>query len=171
MKWFRNLSISTKLIIGFMIMALIGGVVGVYGLICLSTETKSSEELFVQHGDTQGDLCYILGEFNNQRALDRDIVLDTNHDKTQTYVEKINESDQVLQHYLSNYKTACVTAEELNEFNHIELKIREFSDIRDQIIAAATKGDYDGAYRILWDNSNTKTVSDTMALMKTRLKR
>lgn len=166
MKWFRNLSISTKLIIGFMIMALIVGVVGVYGLICLSTETKSSEELFAQHGDTQGDLGYILGEFNNQRALDRDIVLDRNDDKTQIYVEKINESDQILQHYLSNYQTACVTEEEQNEFNQIEQKIKEFSEIRDQIVAAATEGNYDEAYRVLRDSSNTKIVSDTMALIE-----
>ncbi len=46
MKWFYNLKISSKLIIGFVIVAMIAGVVGITGIINIKTIDSEDTELY-----------------------------------------------------------------------------------------------------------------------------
>ena len=50
MKWYKNRRISVKLIIGFLIVAIIAVVVGGVGVINLTTMEKASTELYQQNG-------------------------------------------------------------------------------------------------------------------------
>lgn len=49
MKWFYNLKIATKLIIGFLIVAFIAGAVGVVGLLNIARITEADTLLFEEN--------------------------------------------------------------------------------------------------------------------------
>lgn len=46
MKWFYNMKISAKLIISFLIMAVIAGVIGVFGLVNIMRITEADTQMF-----------------------------------------------------------------------------------------------------------------------------
>ena len=68
MKWYRNLRLSVKLISAFLVIAIIAGGVGVYGIITLKKANTNSTYVFENYGNAQGYLGYVYGEFERQMA-------------------------------------------------------------------------------------------------------
>ena len=54
MKGFSNLKIGTRLIVSFLVVAIIAGGIGVYSIMLLRNLNKDSETLFVNYGNSQG---------------------------------------------------------------------------------------------------------------------
>jgi len=46
MKWYRNLKMSLKLIIGFLVVAIIAGTIGIVGIISLSRVSDNSKNIY-----------------------------------------------------------------------------------------------------------------------------
>lgn len=171
MKWFRNLRISTKLISAFMTIALIAGCVGVYGVISLSEVNRSNQELFEQHGNSQGYLGYVLGEFQKERALMRDIHVEKTVETALKTQESISESDEILVRNLDVYKQCCKTEEDIALADDLIKKINAFRELRDNIVSAAAQGDIDASYDIGHANdagviigAATKAINEAVAL-------
>ena len=159
MKWFRDLKISVKLIVTFLVIAIMAGAVGVFGVLALSSSKSSSESLFVNYGNSQGQLGYVLSEMNKQRALYRDILLERNAEKTAGYVKSMETSDKIMIDNMNAFEKTCLTAEEKTMFADLKTKIQAYIERRDGIVNAAKSGDYDSAYTILRSSSAITTAA------------
>ncbi len=165
MQWFRNLKISTKLISSFLVIALIAGGVGAFGVLSLSSVSTSSRSLFANYGNSQGYLGYVLGEFHNQRALYRDVILEADDAKTASYAEAIEASGTVMVDNLAKYKATCLTQEDLLRYAKLEAAINTYIGVRDSILAPALKGDYKGAYAVMREEGAAKAVNDAKKVL------
>ena len=160
MKWFRNLKISVKLITAFLIIALIAGVVGVLGIVMLSDVNVSSQNLFNNYGNSQGYLGYVRGEFEFERALLRDIVVDKDANRALATQNSAVSSDEKLMNNLNAYELTCQNEDEKARYSDLKEKIEAFRNVRDEILALGVNGDFDGAYDLLKADSSTVIVSE-----------
>jgi methyl-accepting chemotaxis protein len=170
MKWYRNLKISVKLIVAFLVIAVLAAAVGVYGIISLSGVNTSSNSLFINYGDSQGDLGYVLGEFNIQRNYYRDMIIEKDAAKTATYQQSIDKSQAGLDEHLAAYEKTCVTEESKALLAELKSKLQAYYTMRDTVTAAAKKGDYDLAYTELRKDSAVAAVNDAKAAVDNAVK-
>ncbi len=159
MKWYKNLKISAKLITGFLIVALIAGCVGAFGIISLEDMNKRSNQIFTSYGESQGYLGYVLGEFQKQRALLRDIVIYEDLEKTESAANGIATSDTSLQKNLEKFKETCTTEESLALYKDIQMAMGSYVETRDEVIEAGKQGDFDEAKTLLASNNCALAVS------------
>jgi len=63
MNWFKNRKVGAKMIIGFLLVAIIAGAIGVYGIVSIQKITANSDDMY--HKDTVplGDMVMITGAF------------------------------------------------------------------------------------------------------------
>ena len=160
MRWFKNLKISVKLLLAFLIIALIAGFVGIFGIVSLSDMSSNNRTLFANHGDSQGYLGYVYGIYQEQRSLYRDVVIDQDADAAAETQQTATESDKELMSYLSKYKETCTTEDDIAMYNDLEEKIEAFREVRDQIIAFGAAGDFDGANELLKADSSTAIITE-----------
>ena len=75
MNWFKNRKVGTKMIIGFLLVAIIAGAIGVYGIVSLQKITANSDDMY--HKDTVplGDMVMITGAFQRIRVNAKDTFL------------------------------------------------------------------------------------------------
>jgi len=160
MKWFRNLKISVKLLSTFLVIALIAGAMGVYGVQALSNANAKNHELFENYGNSQGYLGYVFGEYQLGRALLRDVCVDQDAEMAIKTQEKATVSDENLVKNLELYEATCLQDDEKAMYADLKTKMDAFRDVRDEIIAAGVEGDFDKAYELLKADNSAKIVTD-----------
>jgi methyl-accepting chemotaxis protein len=170
MKWFRNLKISVKLISTFLVLAVVAAVVGLFGILSLLSTDQENRRIFTQYGNSQGDLGYVLGEFNIQRNYYRDMIIEKDAAKTETYQKSIDTSQAGLDQHLAAYEKACVTDESKALLADLKNKLTAYYAMRDTVTAAAKKGDYDLAYTELRKDSAVAAVNDAKAAVDNAVK-
>ena len=156
---FKNLKIGTKLIIGFLVIAIITGAVGIYSITLLKDFDSSSSSLFENYGNSQGYLGYVLGNFQKQRAYLRDLQIDQDTGMAKDTQTSIANSDKEMMDNLSSYETNCVTESEKAAFLELAANMQAFRDVRDQIAVEAVNGNFDEVYNLLKADSSAKIIS------------
>ena len=159
MKWFKNLKISAKLISAFLVIALIAGGVGVFGILSLSNANTQSSELFENYGNSQGHLGYVSSEFQKQRSVYRDVIINQTAENTNEKIAASEESDKVLLANLEEYQKTC-SGEELDMYAEVETAINSFIGLRDEIFALAQQGEYEQASELLFSDRGAQVVAD-----------
>jgi methyl-accepting chemotaxis protein len=89
MQWFLDLKISTKLLTGFIFVALIAGMIGYIGVTNLKTVAVSGTELFDQNTVPIGRMGKISTNFQLVRVNTRDILLAKTSEKRNDCIQKI----------------------------------------------------------------------------------
>jgi methyl-accepting chemotaxis protein len=170
MQWFRNIKISSKLIISFLLIAIIAGGIGLFGILSLTSMNSSSETLFQNKGNSQGNLGFVATEFHKQRSLNRDIILDKNTEKTAVYEQSIIDSNNRLNTYLSAFEKTCLSDNEKAIYKNIKNALTDFYTVSDKIAKAANKGDYDAAYAVLREDASVKVLTNADTAIEEALK-
>ena len=160
MKWFRNMKIAAKLISAFLVIAVIAGGVGIFGILSLSDVDKSSHSLFENYGNSQGNLGYVFGHFQLQRALLRDVNIDKDVEMAKKTQESVAASDAILMENLRSFKETCLQDDEKAMYDDLAQKIEAFRDVRDKIVTAAVEGNFEDAYYWLKADSSAVIVGD-----------
>jgi methyl-accepting chemotaxis protein len=160
MKWFRNMKISVKLISTFLIIALLAGGVGIFGIVSLLNMNTQSDRTFEDNGNSQGYLSYVASEFQRQRMFCRDAILDKNDETTNSVIASIEESEKIMAEYMKKYQDTCQTDKEKEVYSKLQAAVTEYLATRDAILKPAKEGDYDKAYTVMREESATKAATD-----------
>ncbi len=75
MRWYYNLKIGVKLIIGFIIVALIAGIIGAVGVINIKSIEKADKKLYETMTVPLGDVIVITESFQRMRSDVKDVLL------------------------------------------------------------------------------------------------
>jgi methyl-accepting chemotaxis protein len=106
MKWYYNLNISSKLIIGFVLVSLLGGAVGLFGVANLRNLAEEEEKMYQENTVALAIMGNIESDFLRVRVLTRSIRLNDSNNKLQLTEEikvLFNEIDKNLIQYEKNY--------------------------------------------------------------------
>lgn len=160
MKWFRNMKISMKLISTFLLIAVLAGGVGLFGIVSLTDVNSSSDDLFNNYGNSQGYLGYVLGEFQKERALLRDVNIDKDATKAVSTREAVAISDENLMKNLELFETTCITPAEKEMYSDLAQKIETFRTVRDDIVNAGVADDFDTAFELLKADSSAVIITE-----------
>jgi len=105
----NNLKIRTKLIMGFVLMAIISAIVGYVGISQMKTIAESDKDLYEVVAIPLGDLCYVTEKFQASRALYRDVVISDDMAEINKIINKRKQYSEEIGKYLSVYEKSIRT--------------------------------------------------------------
>lgn len=111
MKWFYNLKIGTKLILGFIIVALIAGGIGLMGVINIKTIDSQDNYLYQKMTAPLGELIFITESFKGTSSDVADFILSTDSANQTKLEESIQEKNTIFETNMKSFQTTLISAE------------------------------------------------------------
>lgn len=109
MKWFLNLKTATKLIAGFLIVALIAGGIGILGISSVKTIGKADTELYETQTVPLGILVNIGRDYQRVRINMRDMVYAADWNERKTKSDTIDSVENDMEAYFKQYEERITT--------------------------------------------------------------
>lgn len=103
MKWYINMKLSSKLLIGFIVVALIAGLVGVFGITSINSIAGMDKALYDENVMGILNISYLQQYFLKIRVEVRNLAVYIDKDKT-TYYNNLEEEEKQMQHYLEEFE-------------------------------------------------------------------
>ena len=129
MKWFYNLKVSAKLIIGFLTVAVIAGVIGIVGVVNIKNIDNADTQLYEEH--TLG-LDYIgISDvyFQRVRANIFKMMLVKDLNERTEIAEKINTYIETADEHVNNYEDRVTDEDDRTMFNEMKPLWVEYKSI------------------------------------------
>jgi methyl-accepting chemotaxis protein len=149
MKWFYNLKIAAKLLISFILVAVIAGVLGLIGIINISSIDKNYTDLFEDYGVALGQIGLVDINYQLSRVCIRDMIIDKGSSDRNKYVDKIKEYDRKIAEGLAAFEKSITSEQVHQEFNALKEAIDKFEPVREKIIQLAMDGKEDQATALM----------------------
>ncbi|MDD4588150.1 MAG: methyl-accepting chemotaxis protein, partial [Heliobacteriaceae bacterium] len=160
MKWFYNQKIGTKLLAGFIIVALIAGVVGYVGIININEITARDTELYEYNTLPLADIGEASAGFQRVRIYLRDICMEKDMAAKSKYVRELEELAKEVMEHLNKFEAKLQTQEGRNEFAKVKAATTKFVDLQEQIIQLATSGQAEAAMALLFSDAANKAAQE-----------
>jgi len=149
MTWFKNLKISYKLIISFLIMAIITAAVGLVGLLGIERINKADTRLYEENTlgikyTSNASAYYQRLKYNLAEAI-----LLADNSKTAGYVENVNSYIGTVDQNLSSYEAGIVSEEARQLFDELRPKWEEYKAYLSRAIKYIQNGQYSKAQDVL----------------------
>ena len=155
MNWYRNLKISLKLIIAFLVVALIAAIVGVVGLVNIIRLNKSDTLLYEENTlgiKYSGQAAAYYQRFKYNFA---EILLLKDNSLKDEYVTKLNSYMATVDDQLAKYEAGIINQEDLQLFSELKPQWEEFKTHMQQAIQHIQDGAYDKAEQVLFKEADT----------------
>ncbi|MBU3175801.1 MCP four helix bundle domain-containing protein [Clostridium estertheticum] len=149
MNWFYNMKLSKKLTLGFIIVAVLAGSIGIVGIFSLVATQKKSENIITNYGNSQGELGFISEAFQKTRAVVRDLIIETKDTNYKKYQDQIVVNDEIIVKYMAELKKTVQLPEELLSYNKLEKSISDYNISRDKVTTLAINNKNAEAYILL----------------------
>lgn len=105
----KNIKIGLRLLISFILVAILSASTGVIGVILLSSTNESYTQAMVVHGFAQGDIGTLTTELANTRVAARDLALQTDPAVLQATSNTLETSVANVEALLVKLEPLCVT--------------------------------------------------------------
>ncbi|MBW4841229.1 MAG: MCP four helix bundle domain-containing protein, partial [Paenibacillaceae bacterium] len=145
MKWLYNMKIGRKLISSFVLVALLAGVVGVVGLSNINNIDQDYSDLYTDYGIPTGDIGEVGMIFNDTRATIRDVLISSDVQEMDGYVQKLAELDKQILAGLDKFESKIYSDETRAVFNELKENLSAYSILRDQVVEIARSGQKEAA--------------------------
>jgi len=133
----KNMKIGKKLILTFVLVSTISSFAGIVGLIEMTNMNDSYSNALTDYGFSQGDIGLFHAEFNDSRAIIREILFSTDTETMNTYISQLTQSNAKIDTYFANIKKRMVNKKELSYYNEIEGNLAKYQTVRDQVVGLA----------------------------------
>lgn len=167
MKWFRNLRIGTRITIGFLLVAIIAGVIGIIGISSLRNVNESYNVAYTDSVAALEQVEKISSSFQRIRMNLFGVVLAETPADKQFYLEKIDEHKNIIdenmakyKNMLSNYKPEEVE-HELELIDAVQTSLNTFGEKRNEFIEEVGMDPErrDEAFELLKDDGELRTLA------------
>jgi len=158
--WYGNLKISVKLILGFLIIAIITTAVGIVGLISLRKIADADNLLY--EGNTLGIKSADEAAINYQRLKYNlaEITMLKDNSLINATVKDLNSFIETIDNALVSYEEDIITEEDRQLFNAVNTNWGTFKSYIEQAIKYIQNGQYDKAQKLLLEDA--KQSGDAM---------
>lgn len=154
MQWFKNLKIGTKLISGFIIVALIAGGIGAVGVLNLQKVDENDQFLYKQMTVPLGEMVLIAESFQRMRGNLKDILLAQTAEEIADYESRIVQRNEDFINNLLSFEKTLFTEEGKQLVNEIETLKADYDKVGSQIIANVKSGNRDKALSLMKGEGN-----------------
>ncbi len=165
MKWFYNLKIATKLIISFLVVALIAGVVGVVGLLNIMKITEADTLLYEENtlGVEYSSKAAIYYQRLRYNAIEMILLKDDS--MIGDYTSKLNNFIAIIDESMDNYEEGIINPEDQKLFDELKPQWVKYRAYMQNAIGYANEGQYDKAQSELLGEADATggAVQDSLA--------
>lgn len=109
MKWFGNLKTATKIVAGFMIVALLLGGFGLYSVSALGKMKNNMDGMYDNNLTSVRELSGAQGDFQNLRVLIRDMSTEEDSAIIAKYEQDIQTARQKTSEKIDNFRPLATT--------------------------------------------------------------
>lgn len=159
-KWFENLKISKKLIIGFLFVAFLGIITGVIGIMNMESMVESQQSTYdectmgIKHSSSADINFFALGKSMSLLALNYNDI-----DARSQYVEKCEQYITGINSSLESYEKTISTDEDQTNFDALKEFYDEYIAVINENLSIAKAGSA-GAYdKIITNITKSATLS------------
>ena len=158
MRLYYNLKLSTKMLVGFCIVAILAGIVGVVGIINYKSADTKYGELFNNYGTPQGTLGQANASFQRIRIDLRDMLLAKDSESKEKSNENLHKDTEELNNLLKEFEPSVITEEEKVLFNKLKSTYSNFVEEQNKISDLAMAGEINKALDLLQNASQYTTA-------------
>lgn len=130
---FKNMKITPKLILCFMLIVVMASVSGIVGTALLLRSDRNYSTALIENGFSQGEIGTFNTYLNKGAATVRDVVLLTEDADIKTAQSELASVQEKTNQAFEALKVNCKTAEELSYIAIIEKNLPEYQTLRDQV--------------------------------------
>lgn len=145
MKWFYNLRISTKLLISYVLVALIAGIIGLIGITKINVMKHDATDMYEHNTNPLGTFGEVATAFQKARVNLRGMMLDENPDRMKANAASIKKLYGEIDENLAEFEKTLETEAGKQEFQALKASISQYQPVRDQMIDTALAGNKDEA--------------------------
>lgn len=164
----KNMKIGKKLILTFVIVAIVSSISGVIGSFLLSSSDKNYSDALENYGFAQGSIGKLGMEVNANRAYIRDVIYLDDKQQIQTAYDKLTKSAAMVLEYIEEVRPTNTTEDAKALFAKIEQELNDYRAVRDKVAEYGLAGNK-AEGQTLWVNDAMprveKIAEDVVSLM------
>ncbi len=167
MKWYKNKPIATKLIIGFLIVAIIAAAIGVVGIVNLNRIGNSSTILYEENalglqysGDASTEFLLVRYNLLTLTTLTSEEDINENYNNSKELMAKVDEA-------FVNLHTVIYSTEASALMDAAEAAWEHYKTYTDELVNSALSGDGDNVARLIEEvfGPDGATIKDNLLSM------
>ncbi|KHD35007.1 chemotaxis protein [Clostridium acetobutylicum] len=134
MRWYDDMKISSKILVGFVVIIFISAVSGVFGILNLNKVNNSNTETYEKMLVPTGELVSISNDFGTMRARVRDVVIETQMDKMDKFSSDFNAASSDFDKVLESFSQTILTADGKTILSEIKDAKKEYVQYAQQVM-------------------------------------
>jgi methyl-accepting chemotaxis protein len=161
---FDNMKLGTKMIGGFVFVALISVAIGVTSLLNISKIASADQKLYDDSTVPLPELSRIAVSFQRMRIGSRDFIAADAH-KRPMFEQEIRERGDDVTSASDSYEKRNLSPEMRSVFGDFKQEQKAYTDYLSQIVALANAGKDKDAWAILWSDNYNNTVTRELSIL------
>lgn len=149
MRVIRNLHLSTKLVAGFVLVAVIAGLVGLIGTLKIRVMETAGTEMYDLVTEPLGTMGGVAIAFQKARVNIRGMILDDNPARAQANANSIAKFYKEIDEGLADFGKSILSKDIRQEFDALRNTIAEYAPVREEIVTATLDGDRETALALM----------------------
>jgi len=162
MKWYYNMKIGAKLLLGFIVVAIIAGVVGVIGIFNLNQMNTKYSDLYNNYGVPLGDIADASNYYQQIRIGLRDLLIEEDSEQLNVIVEKISTNDNLMKEALAEFKTSLQTKDGIDAYEKLMTAITKYAPLQEEIINYILANQREKAYSVYKADDSATIVAEIL---------
>ncbi len=155
MQLYRNMKIGTKMILGFLIVALIAGGVGLIGIVNIKTIDEADTRLYKTMTVPLGQMILIAESFQRMRGNLKDILLSETPEEIADYEGRIKTRNEEFNYNILEFEKTLFTQEGKELVESIQAQKIAYDKIGVEIIALKKSGKVAEAHELMLGEGGT----------------
>jgi methyl-accepting chemotaxis protein len=139
-RWIRNVRIGRKLVGGYVIVAIIAGVIGYIGIHEIRQIDQMATELYRINTKPLGDVAEIATNHQKMLLTVRDVWLEKERNVKEMHLPEIKNLDQTIQLRLSELERTVLPEDIKKQIGKLKGAITTYQPLRDKIVALSLEG-------------------------------
>ncbi|MHB9130109.1 MAG: methyl-accepting chemotaxis protein [Armatimonadota bacterium] len=152
---FARMKLGTKMLVAFIVLALLTVLVGIVGIINLQKMEAMDKDLYAVNTAPLGDLFDATVAYQCTQININGMILDhENPEKVKEYADGIADLQKEMTAQLESFSKTIHSAEMQENYDQLEASLKELAPHQERMIKLATSGDSEGALKILHESAN-----------------
>ncbi|MBN1982219.1 MAG: MCP four helix bundle domain-containing protein [Chitinivibrionales bacterium] len=162
----NRIKLGPKLIGGFLIVALIAGGIGIFGVSSMKTIDAADTKLFEKMTKPLGDLIMVVASFHQIRINLRDMIRANDPTTIEQKWARVNELDAVMQKNLENFQKTIMTDEVRKLYDEFIAYDKKFAEGQNRLYALSKENKDVEAWTLVDGDLNVTAKAEQAVLEK-----
>lgn len=156
MKWFSNIKIGVRLIIGFILVAIIAGIIGLNGIYGVQRISSSDQKLYTNMTAPFNELIQVINDYQQMRIAIRDTILCSDDAMMNENVTKLETYSNDFDKQLTKFSETLLTEKGVQLVNAVEAAKLAYMENAEDVLNLAKEQKDEEAYTLFINTGSGK---------------